>query len=228
MTVSTSEARAANLPVKLAVPFAFAIVVSGAALWQGRLNAGAVFFLAMTLCLVIIRMLVTRGAPLPVRSVFFPAREKCLVTLVGVGMMWLPILMIATPVLDVASYDPPSAVRLLGLILAAAGLWLFWRSHVDLGAYWSPVLEIREEHVLISDGVYRRVRHPMYAALVLITAAQACFLHNWIAGPAGLITFLILYRVRVRPEEAMMEQSFGDAYRDYYSRTGRLVPKIKL
>jgi protein-S-isoprenylcysteine O-methyltransferase Ste14 len=47
------------------------------------------------------------------------------------------------------------------------GLWLFYRSHADLGTNWSITLEIREQHRLITQGVYRRIRHPMYSALGL-------------------------------------------------------------
>jgi protein-S-isoprenylcysteine O-methyltransferase Ste14 len=47
-------------------------------------------------------------------------------------------------------------------------------------------LEVREQHALVTTGVYSRVRHPMYSAWAL---AQALLLPNWIAGPAGLIGF---------------------------------------
>ncbi|MEM8663193.1 MAG: protein-S-isoprenylcysteine O-methyltransferase, partial [Pseudomonadota bacterium] len=223
---SISDAEKASFLKKLAIPFAFAIALSAAALLQGRLDITIALFLAMVLSLSVIRTVLTRGTPLPIASAFSPTREKCLVTLVAVGMMWLPIVMIATPFLDFAAYTLPPAVPLVGAILAVLGLWLFYRSHVDLGPYWSPMLEIRDAHVLITDGVYRRVRHPMYTALFLITGAQASFLQNWLAGPAGIVAFLILYLVRVGPEEEMMEETFGDDYRNYSERTGRLIPKI--
>jgi protein-S-isoprenylcysteine O-methyltransferase Ste14 len=38
-------------------------------------------------------------------------------------------------------------------------VWLFWRSHADLGRNWSPSLELREGHELVTEGVYRYVRH---------------------------------------------------------------------
>ncbi len=48
-----------------------------------------------------------------------------------------------------------------------AALWLFWRSHADLGRNWSQAFELRKGHELITHGVYRVVRHPMYAAIWL-------------------------------------------------------------
>lgn len=71
--------------------------------------------------------------------------------------------------------------------MAILGVYLFWRSHADLGGMWSAHLEVRKEHRLITHGIYSRIRHPMYSAIFLITLAQAMVLTNWIAGPIGLL-----------------------------------------
>ena len=68
----------------------------------------------------------------------------------------------------------------------------------DLGGNWSATLEIRERHSLVTHGVYRRVRHPMYAAHWLWGIAQALLIQNWIAGVGGLLFFAPLYLLRVR------------------------------
>ena len=46
-------------------------------------------------------------------------------------------------------------------------------AHADLGLNWSITLEMRKGHELIVHGVYRRIRHPMYAAIFLFAVAQA-------------------------------------------------------
>jgi len=51
-------------------------------------------------------------------------------------------------------------------------------------------------------------------------------LQNWIAGPALLVTFAGLYLVRVRREEQMMLENFGEEYRLYMNRTGRVIPRL--
>ncbi len=107
-----------------------------------------------------------------------------------------------------------------------AALWLFWRSHADLGLNWSVTLEIRKEHQLITNGVYRSIRHPMYAAIWLFSLAQALLLANWLAGPAALVTFAPMYLLRTPREERMMCEIFGQEYRDYMARTGRLFPRL--
>jgi len=107
-----------------------------------------------------------------------------------------------------------------------ASLWLFYRTHKDLGRNWSVTLEVRDRHTLVTNGVYSRVRHPMYSAFWLWALAQALLLPNWIAGPAGLIGFGTLFFLRVGREEALMTETFGDEYRRYMARTARILPGI--
>jgi protein-S-isoprenylcysteine O-methyltransferase Ste14 len=106
-------------------------------------------------------------------------------------------------------------------------LWLFWRSHADLGLNWSVSLEIRAEHELVQHGVYRRIRHPMYAAIWLFSAAQGMLLENWLAGWSALVPFAPMYFVRTPREERMLCEFLGQPYRDYMQQTGRLWPRLR-
>ncbi|MFN3719392.1 MAG: protein-S-isoprenylcysteine O-methyltransferase [Rhizobium rhizophilum] len=115
---------------------------------------------------------------------------------------------------------------ILGTLTGIAFLWLFRRSHKDLGKNWSVTLEVREGHQLVTQGVYAHVRHPMYASFLLWGITQALLIPNWIAGFAGLVAVLALYAVRQSREEAMMRETFGAEYDAYCARTKRLVPGI--
>ena len=72
-----------------------------------------------------------------------------------------------------------------------AALWLFWRSHADLGQNWSVSLEIRKDHRIVQHGVYRLIRHPMYASIWLWSIAQALLLANWLAGWSAVVPFAV-------------------------------------
>jgi protein-S-isoprenylcysteine O-methyltransferase Ste14 len=157
--------------------------------------------------------------------------ERSLLGLLFTGTFALPMLYICTSWLDRADYRWSETTQAragrLGTLLLGLALWLFWRAHADLGRNWSPSLEIGERHALVTGGVYRHIRHPMYASHWLWSIAQSLLLPNWIAGPASLVLFLPLYCVRVPREEQMMLDHFGDAYRVYITQTGRVLPRMR-
>ena len=158
------------------------------------------------------------------------APERALVGLLSVGMVFAPAVYASTSRLEWADYRlPPAAQRSAGLggaVLMSLAVWLFWRSHADLGRNWSPSLQLREGHELVTGGVYRSIRHPMYASQWMWGVAQALLLRNWISGWSGLVLFAPLYLSRVPREEQMMLERFGEAYRTYMRRTGRVFPRI--
>lgn len=147
-----------------------------------------------------------------------------LISLTGLGIM--PFIYIVSGFPGFADHPFRPAQAWLGAIVAIAALVMFFLSHRALGRNWSISLEVRASHRLVTEGVYRHVRHPMYAAFWLWALAQALLLPNWIAGLSGLLGFGTLYWFRVSKEEQLMLDTFGDAYRAYMARTARLVPWI--
>ena len=151
--------------------------------------------------------------------------ETGLLVLAWVGF-FIPLIWIASPAFAFAEYPLRTGPLVAGVMCLVIGLWLFHRSHADLGTNWSITLEVREQHQLITKGVYRRLRHPMYSALALYSAGQALVIPNWVAGPSNLIAFAVLLALRIHAEEKMMADEFGDEYTAYTARTKRLVPGI--
>jgi protein-S-isoprenylcysteine O-methyltransferase Ste14 len=152
--------------------------------------------------------------------------EKILLNLLWVVMLILPLIYSATNWLDFANYSLPPWMGWLGIFLLACALLVFARAHLDLKANWSPTLEIFEGHTLVTNGIYRYIRHPMYASQWLWVIAQILLLQNWLAGPPDLIFFIFFYIWRVRAEEKMMLETFGNRYQEYMQKTGRVIPKF--
>ena len=151
--------------------------------------------------------------------------EISLLVLAWVGF-FVPLIWVASPAFWFAEYPLRAGPLVAGGMCTAIGLWLFYRSHADLGTNWSLSLEVREEHRLITNGVYRGVRHPMYSALVLYSVGQALVIPNWLAGLSNLVAFTVLLALRVGAEERMMAQQFGSEYAVYTARTKRLIPRV--
>ena len=138
----------------------------------------------------------------------------------------LPLVFILSPWLDYANYGLPPWAGWIGVVIFAFMLWLMWRAYTDLGRNWSPKIDVIEGQKLVTDGVYRTLRHPIYAGMWLWGLAQPLLIHNWIAGFALLVTFTPLYLLRMPREEQMMLERFGEEYRAYMERTGRVAPKV--
>jgi protein-S-isoprenylcysteine O-methyltransferase Ste14 len=154
------------------------------------------------------------------------ARENVvlLISLSGLGI--LPLLYVATAFPRFADHIFRPAQAWIGVLFAVAALFLFQMTHRALGRNWSITLQLRQDHRLITSGIYRNIRHPMYTAFWLWAVAQACLLPNWFAGFAGLVGFGVLFMGRIGREEQMMLETFGDDYREYMSKTYRIIPLI--
>jgi protein-S-isoprenylcysteine O-methyltransferase Ste14 len=153
-------------------------------------------------------------------------RETVLLLISLSGLGFVPLIYVATGFPAFADYPFQPVLAWLGLVFAIAALVTFRLTHKALGRNWSVSLEVRENHQLITAGVYRHVRHPMYTAFWLWAVAQALLLPNWIAGLAGIVGFGTLFFGRVAREERMMLESFGDEYRTYMERTSRIIPRV--
>jgi protein-S-isoprenylcysteine O-methyltransferase Ste14 len=153
-------------------------------------------------------------------------QERILLGLLFLGMFFVPILYAASDWLDFANYTLPGWAGWLGVALLAAALFVFWRAHADLGLNWSPSLEIRDRHELITHGIYGVIRHPMYASQWLWVLAQPLLLQNWVAGFLDLLIFVPFYILRVGAEEALMLETFGDQYRHYMKKVGSILPRF--
>lgn len=168
-----------------------------------------------------------RARRTPVRQSARGAREYILLAISFAGLGLLPAIYVATGFPRFANYPFQPALAWLGALAAAASLVLFHLTHKALGRNWSVSLDLREGHRLITSGVYRHVRHPMYSAFWLWAIAQALLLPNFVAGLSGLIGFGTLFFFRVGQEERLMLEAFGAEYDSYMARTGRVLPKIR-
>jgi protein-S-isoprenylcysteine O-methyltransferase Ste14 len=189
------------------------------------------WFAKAVILLASIAMVVIR-APHGQRSRTVPVARsrKGPLEIILLSMAWiaffLPLVWIATPLFAFADYPLHVVPLVAGTSLLALGLWLFHRSHADLGTNWSITLEVREKHQLVTRGIYRLVRHPMYLALLIYAAGQAMALPNWFVGPSYGVAMILLFAFRVGREEDMMVEEFGKEYEEYRATTRRLVPGI--
>ena len=108
----------------------------------------------------------------------------------------------------------PSWLRWAGFAVGLASLGFLAWTQVTLGKEWSPQLQLRTQHRLITIGPYAKVRHPLYTAMIGYGTGVALVTANWVF--IGLIVLMIAgLALRVPKEEQMMLNKFGEEYRDY-------------
>jgi protein-S-isoprenylcysteine O-methyltransferase Ste14 len=163
------------------------------------------------------------GVPVAKRRI--GAVEIVLMMVVTAGQV-VPLIWLATQNFAFADYSAHPSALIVGAMLYVWGLWLLHRTNGDLGRQWSPSLELKENHRLVTEGIYRRIRHPMYLSLLIFAGGQMLALPNYVAGPAALVAMLVLIAFRLRAEERMMIEEFGDEYKAYRKRTNRLIPGL--
>ena len=156
-----------------------------------------------------------------------PPVERRLGFLTFIGILILPLVYAFTPWLDFARYRLPPAAGAVGIAILVVSLWLPWKARADLAHNLrftaTPTAPTAKQSV-VTVGAYRYIRHPILAGSWLQAIAQALLVQYWIAGFSGLALLLPLHWYRVRVEEQDLLERFGDEYRRYMERTGRVIP----
>ena len=124
------------------------------------------------------------------------------------------------------SFAVPESLQQGGLVLILISIFLLLRTFKDLGKQYTPTLQIFEYHGLITSGIYKYVRHPMYLTAFLILIAQSLLMPNQIGVGSNVITALILLFLRIPAEEKMLIQEFDMEYKKYMERTAGIIPYL--
>jgi len=111
-----------------------------------------------------------------------------------------------------------------GLVLTAVGVAISIWARVSLGTNWSAVVTLKDGHELISKGLYRWIRHPIYAGILLGMIGEATirgYLRCWI----GFLLVLAAFYFKARREEGFLRSEFGEGFEEHAKRTGMFLPK---
>ena len=122
----------------------------------------------------------------------------------------------------------PAWLRWIGVGQALLGFALLQWSQNTLGENWSDTPRMLKEQSLVTSGPYHHVRHPIYTAFLLILSSTLFISANWMIGLTWIGMAILEIASRISYEESLMIEYFGDRYRQYMQKTGRLFPRIKV
>jgi protein-S-isoprenylcysteine O-methyltransferase Ste14 len=113
----------------------------------------------------------------------------------------------------------------IGVVLLVAGLVLMVTAQLELGASWRIGIDSAARPGLVTSGIYRYSRNPIFLAFLVILVGYALLIPTALSL-ALLIGTYVGVRGQIAAEEAYLEHAYGEAYRDYAGRVGRFVPGI--
>ncbi len=176
-----------------------------------------------------IRIYYTRLAMQSDRSFFRPrgdVRQLVFGTLGFLNIVPTVVYVVAPEQLAWAALPLSAGWRWLGVGLGLVGIFFLLWVHHTLGKNFSVPGVMKEKQSLITIGPYRRVRHPMYTALFLVSIVYFLISANWFIGLVWIGWIVGAVASMIRDEEAVLIKKFGDEYKSYMKRTGRFLPRV--
>ncbi len=118
-----------------------------------------------------------------------------------------------------------SVQNIVGLALFVIGLTIDLVAMGTLRRFHASTLVIREGHQLITHGVYRFTRHPIYLGVIMACIGVPVYASS-LYGLLIMSALIPIFLNRIRMEERLLTEEFGDDYRTYKENTSKLVPFI--
>jgi protein-S-isoprenylcysteine O-methyltransferase Ste14 len=125
-----------------------------------------------------------------------------------------------------AGLVPNLAIGIFTVTLAVVSVWLVTAAIRKLGKQWALQARIVEGHELITDGPYRLIRHPIYTGMFGMLVATGLAMSTWSTLAAGILLYGAGTMLRVKVEEELLKQTFGEDFNQYAARTPPLLPGL--
>ena len=118
------------------------------------------------------------------------------------------------------------AVTSLTVAICATSVWLCGAAVRTLGKQWTYRARVIEGHELITQGPYSLVRNPIYLGMFGMLLATGLAVGRWRVVVGAIIVFLIGTAIRIRSEERLLRQTFGEKFQEYARRVSAFIPGI--
>lgn len=96
---------------------------------------------------------------------------------------------------------------------------------IQLKSNWANHIKIYKNHSLINRGIYKVVRHPLYASIMLMLFGGSIAYRNWLSAVLTAFVFIPFMYYRAKQEETLLQEEFTE-YEEYKNTTGMFFPKL--
>lgn len=144
-----------------------------------------------------------------------------LIVIAGMISQSLPIMLWKNNAIPYQSLD---LAAFIGILMLFGGLYLRILAIDELDKFFTNEVRIANECRLIKTGTYRYIRHGSYTGSILTLLGTSVLLHSWISLFMSFIFLFIVYDYRIRLEEKLLIEYFGEEYLQYMKNTWKLIP----
>ncbi|MHC4251577.1 MAG: methyltransferase family protein [Planctomycetota bacterium] len=149
----------------------------------------------------------------------------------GAQIIWSIYVTQLAAVLEAAYLRYPESVRwdpfaTTALVLIAVGLSIRTWAVLTLGDLFTIHIAIRKDHSIVRSGPYAFVRHPSYLGAFILFVSTALLLHAWFSAVAAAGVLALAFARRIRREEEVLGEEFGEAYESYRSEVAAIIPGV--
>ena len=161
-----------------------------------------------------------------------PDRKRDRGSIVGVALQGLAYAIVWSvrrqPFTPLAAGDHWLEVLTAAIAIAASigSVVLIMSAVKTLGKEWSITARMVQDHQLATKGPYARVRHPIYTGMLGMLIATGLAISHWIALVAAMVIFAIGTLIRVRIEERLLREMFGQRFEEYARQVPAVIPGI--
>ncbi len=127
-------------------------------------------------------------------------------------------------IFSAALYRPTGIVAWTGVVLVALGLSYAVWARLHLGRMWSAVVTLKAEHQIIKTGPYTITRHPIYTGMLLALVGTV-LVRDTLGALIGCAFIATGFVLKLRQEERLLIEHFGDDYRGYRGQVPALIPR---
>jgi len=119
-----------------------------------------------------------------------------------------------------------ATLRWVATAVAVGCLLLTFKCWARMGSDWRMDVSVRKPTKLITDGLFRHIRHPIYAFSMLLMLCSAVIVPTIPMAVAAVI-HIVLWNLKARNEERHLLHAHGEVYQNYLQRTGRFFPRLR-
>jgi protein-S-isoprenylcysteine O-methyltransferase Ste14 len=145
---------------------------------------------------------------------------------VGIGLVMLGFALLWIYVRP-TQFHKPAWELVASMVIGPAAVALVWAATRHLGKQWRYQAALRDDHELIRTGPYAWIRHPIYTSMLGMVLATGLCWTWWPMFLAAVAVFVLGTEIRVRSEDEMLAQRFGETFDAYQKSVPAYVPLVR-